>query len=136
MTDNHKHMSCAEFSACMADLVAAGEDIFSHPHVRSCKLHRALLGDLEVIARAARELFPEIDPPDTLWEGIQARLDQEPPGPFLSEPWPGYRVVVAIKVMEQNNASPPAPGHSFAKSPVRLKVQGATRKPAQREGRG
>ena len=136
MIDNRKHMSCAQFSACMAELIAAGEDIYSHPHVRSCKLHRALLDDLEAIARAARQLFPEVDPPDALWDELQARLAQEPPGPFISEPWPGYRVVLALQVRESYNPSPPSPGNSLAKSPVRLKVLGAARKRAQREGRG
>ena len=136
MTDNRKRMSCAQFSACMADLIAAGEDMFSHPHVRRCKLHRALLEDLETIARAARQLFPEVDPPDTLWDEIQARLEQDQPAPFISEPWPGYRLVLAMRVMEQYNASPPPPGHSSVKSHLRLKVFGATRSPARGEGRG
>jgi len=138
MIDNRKNMSCAEFSACMAELIAAGEDIFVHPHVRRCKLHQALLDDLEAIAKAARQMFPEVDPPDTLWDGIQARLGQEHPAPIISDPWPGYRVVFAMLVIDHNlETSPPAPDFSFREKelPIRLKVFGASRTPARREGR-
>jgi hypothetical protein len=133
MIDNRKHMSCAEFSACMAELIAAGEDIFAHPHVRRCKLHRALLDDLEAIAKAARQIFPEVDPPDTLWDRIQEELAQKQPGPMVSDPWPGYRVVVAIHVIEyyNSNASPPVPHQP----PVRLRVLDANPAPSRREGR-
>jgi hypothetical protein len=109
MIDNRKNMSCEEFSACMAHLVAAGEDIFSHPHVRKCRLHRALLDDLEAIARAARQLFPEVDPRDAVWDGIQACLDQDGFKSRVFDPRPGYRVISAIQVVENYNpqASPP-----------------------------
>jgi len=101
MTDNRKDMSCEEFSACMADLIAAGQDIFAHPHVRKCRLHRTLLDDLGTIAKAARQLLREVDPPDTLWDGIQARLGfEERPAPALSDLGPGYRLMFAVKVIE------------------------------------
>jgi hypothetical protein len=139
MIDNRKPMSCAEFSACMADLIAAGEDIFAHPHVRRCALHRALLDELEAIATAARQLFPEVDPPDTLWEGIQARLDEEYSQTMFSDLWPGSRVVTAIRVVEDYDpsASPPSPSQSAAERawPIYLKVQGSGRTPARRERR-
>jgi hypothetical protein len=67
-------MSCEEFDAHMSEMIAAGEDIFNHPHVRTCELHKALLADLEAIAIAAKELFPEVDPPDDLWKGIEGKL--------------------------------------------------------------
>src|SRR4051794_15963002 len=91
MIDNRKDMSCEKFSACMAHLVAAGRDLFSHPHVQRCKLHRALLEDLEAIAHAAKLLFPDIDPPDSVWEGIQAGMHFEDPGPLVTD-HAGYRV--------------------------------------------
>lgn len=69
-----REMSCEEFGAKMSEMIASGEDIFSHPHVQTCKLHRALLEDLEAIAIAARQLFPEVDPPDNLWKEIESRL--------------------------------------------------------------
>ena len=109
MTDNRKDMSCEEFSACMAHLVAAGSDLFSHPHVQGCKLHRALLDDLEAIAHAAKQLFPDVDPPDRLWNGIQARLDLECFDPVVTQVDAGYRVVTSVRVAENYNsgASPP-----------------------------
>ena len=108
MIDNRKDMSCQEFSACMADLIAAGQDIFAHPHVRRCSLHRALLDDLEAIANAARQLLRDLDPPDTLWDGIQARLGFEP-APAISHSRPGLRVTFALKVIESSHpgAGPP-----------------------------
>jgi hypothetical protein len=114
----------------MAKLVAAGEDLFSHPHVRKCKLHRALLQDLEEIARAARKLFPEVEPPETLWDGIQARLAKESfSASIISDPWPGCRVILNTQVVEGYipGASPPPPRHliSDEKSPLPLKFQGA-----------
>src|SRR5579871_6685787 len=116
MFHKRKTMSCEQFSARMAQLVAAGEDLFAHPHVRHCKLHRALLEDLEQIARAAKQMFPEVDPPDTLWAGIEARLGEEFSVSILSEPWPGCRVVINAQVIEGYNPDdgPPLPGRSGA----------------------
>ena len=137
MNDNRKHMSCEAFSACMADLIAAGEDIFAHPHVRRCKLHRALLEDLETIAKAARQLLPEVDPPDSLWEGIQAQLGIDQPGPIVSDPSHGYRVVFSLRVIENYNAhaSPRANLQSLVDPPIRMKIYGIPRPPARREKR-
>jgi len=123
----------------MAELIAAGEDIFAHPHVRRCKLHRALLQDLEKIATAARQLFPELDPPDSLWDGIQARLAQECSTSIISNPWPGCRVVVNTQVVEgySPGAGPPLPAHlkSDERSVLRLNFPGAGRTIARRERR-
>ncbi len=74
MTKDLKEMSCEEFDARMTAMMASGEDIFTHPHVQSCELHKALLADLEAIARVAKDLFPEVDPPDDLWSGIEGKL--------------------------------------------------------------
>jgi len=130
MIDNRKDMSCQEFSARMAELIGAGEDIFAHPHVRRCKIHRALLDDLEIIAKAARQLFPEVDPPATLWDEIQSRLGFQQPEPIVSDPWPGCRVVLAMQMIEHYNpqASPPVPDQPTS----RMKVLGAVRTPARR----
>lgn len=135
MIDNRKDMSCEEFSASMADLVASGQDIFAHPHVRKCRLHRALLDDLETIAKAARQLLGEVDPSDTLWDGIQARLgfELEPP-PFLTEVGPGYRLTLAIKVMNPHSpgAGPP-PTDASERQKNRPTIIDATRRFVRRE---
>jgi hypothetical protein len=136
-----KHISCAEFTACMADMIAAGEDIFTHPHVRRCKLHQALLNDLEAIASAAKQMFPEVDPPDTLWDGIQARLAGEHrPDPIVSDPWPGCRVFFSIRVADpfDTNASPPplAPSVWEERKAAGLHIFGSTRAIPRREERG
>jgi hypothetical protein len=138
-TSHRRHMSCAEFSARMAELIASGKDILAHPHVRQCKLHRALLSDLEAIASAAREMFPDVDPPDLVWDGIQARLAREDcPDPIVSDPWPGCRVVVAAQVIETFNseASPPPLDLPFGeeKSSGGSLIFGAIRTLPRREG--
>jgi hypothetical protein len=74
MTDNQVKMSCAEFQERLPDLVASGADANAHPHLKDCELCRALLADLETIAEAARQLFPSVEPPDTLWEHIESAI--------------------------------------------------------------
>ena len=72
-----KNMTCEEFQAQMAELIGSGEDVALHPHVQSCTLCRALLNELEIIAEAARQLFPVEDPPDTVWEKLETAIKQE-----------------------------------------------------------
>ena len=138
MIDNRQDMSCEEFSACMADLVASGQDIYAHPHVRRCRLHRALLDDLETIAKAARQLLGEVDPPDALWDGIQAQLGFEQEfAPALSDVGPGYRVMFALNVIEPPGpgASPPCVETSAPeKKPTRPSIVHATWRLVRREG--
>lgn len=131
MIDNGRNMSCQEFDACMAELVAAGEDMFAHPHVRRCKLHRAFLEELEVIAQAARQLFPDLDPPEAVWNGIEAEIASQP-GPVFSDPLPGYRVVFSMRFIEQGSPPPPERSSSKEESP------NIRRRPciSRREGRG
>jgi hypothetical protein len=137
MTDNRKDMSCEEFSACMAHLVAAGADIYAHPHVQRCKLHRALLDDLEAIAIAAKQLFPDVDPPDTVWDGIQARLDFDGPRPLVTAVHPGYRVITSIRVAENHDphASPPPSPGSATRGTTPRASDPARRTLGPREGR-
>jgi len=137
MMHNRKSMSCEEFSASMAGLIAAGEDITAHPHVRRCRLHRALLKDLEAIAQVARQMFPEVEPSDTVWDGIQARLEQQQPRSILSDAWPGCRVLSAIRVRENyhpDDDGPPTPPGSGAKqAAIHLRFRGASHTHARRE---
>jgi hypothetical protein len=74
MTENSVKMSCAEFQSRLPELIASGADANSHPHLKECDLCRALLADLETIAEAARQLFPSVEPPDTLWEHIESAI--------------------------------------------------------------
>ena len=77
MTENRKDMSCEEFQSHLPELIGAGVDVSSHPHVLGCELCRALLADLETIAAAARELFPVEDPSDRVWQQIQSAIQEE-----------------------------------------------------------
>jgi predicted anti-sigma-YlaC factor YlaD len=74
MTSDQAKQSCAEFQAHMAEMIGAGEDLSSHPHLKSCEDCRALLADLETIAEAARQLFPGVEPPDEVWEHIESAI--------------------------------------------------------------
>ena len=109
------------------------------PTCGRCRLHRALLEDLEAIAKAARELLKDFDPPDTLWDGIRVQLGHEnQSAPMVSDVAPGYRVVFAMKAIETYNphANPPSLYRSFAeeKLPIRLKIIDANGTFARREG--
>ena len=77
MSGDPHQLSCAAFQAQLPDLIAAGENVASHPHLRSCELCRALLADLETIAEAARQLFPIEEPPDEVWEHIESAIKSE-----------------------------------------------------------
>jgi len=77
MRNSVNNLSCAEFQAQLPDLICSTQVISDHPHVRSCKLCRALLADLVAIADAARQLFPIEEPPDALWEHIESALVNE-----------------------------------------------------------
>lgn len=77
MIQDSKNMTCEEFQSQMAELIGSGEDVALHPHVQSCTLCRALLNELEIIAEAARQLFPVEDPPDTVWEKLETAIKQE-----------------------------------------------------------
>jgi len=104
MKDDPRNMTCEEFTARMAQLVASGEDIFAHPHVKNCKVHRALLEDLEAIARAARQLFPGVDPSDRLWERIKDKIaPKRESGKLVSDPFPGFRLMVRTRVMDKHD---------------------------------
>jgi hypothetical protein len=45
--------------------------------VQNCELCRALLADLQTIAEAARQLFPGVEPPDTVWEHIESAIKSD-----------------------------------------------------------
>lgn len=108
-----REMTCEEFTARMARLVASGKDIFAHPHVKSCKTHRALLEDLEAIARAARQLFPEVDPPDQLWKQIEVEVAREwGIGARVSRPFPGCCMVFRVRMTDAWDQTDTATAHN------------------------
>lgn len=77
MKPDPSNMTCQEFQDQLPELIGSGENAASHPHLQSCPLCRALLSDLEVIAAAARQLFPIEEPPDELWEHIESAIKEE-----------------------------------------------------------
>jgi hypothetical protein len=77
MTDSPDKARCAEFQAQLADLIGSGQDASNDPHLQNCELCRALLADLQTIAEAARQLFPGVEPPDTVWEHIESAIKSD-----------------------------------------------------------
>jgi hypothetical protein len=76
VTDKAK-MSCAEFQGQLPELIGSGQDVSKHPHIQECELCSALLSELEVIAQAARDLFPNVEPPAEVWDKIESALKSE-----------------------------------------------------------
>jgi hypothetical protein len=77
MTEQPKSLSCAEFQAQLPELIGSGVSAADHPHLKECALCRELLESLETIAQAARQLFPEVEPPDDLWEQIALAIKKD-----------------------------------------------------------
>jgi len=74
---SNSNLTCAEFQNRLPELIGASQHIATHPHLEDCPNCRALLGDLEAIAAAARQLFPVAEPPDHLWDHIQSAMNNE-----------------------------------------------------------
>ena len=53
MSEDLRQQSCTDFQNEMAELIAAGVDLNSHPHVKACELCRALIRDIHRIAAKA-----------------------------------------------------------------------------------
>jgi hypothetical protein len=77
MTEDRNQMSCHAFQAQLADLIASGEDVSNHPHLKTCDRCRALLADLQTIAEAARQLLPIEQPKEDLWDRIELAIKKE-----------------------------------------------------------
>jgi hypothetical protein len=77
MSEQPKSISCAEFQAQLPELIGSGFSAANHPHLKECDLCRELLESLETIAQAARQLFPEVEPPDDLWEQIEIAIKKD-----------------------------------------------------------
>jgi hypothetical protein len=73
-------MTCAEFQAQLPEFIGSGASAAGHPHLKECALCRELLENLETIAQAARQLFPEVEPPDELWEQIELAIKKDEGG--------------------------------------------------------
>jgi hypothetical protein len=74
MTIDPKSMGCEEFQSQLAELVGSGADVENHPHIRECDICRRLYEDLRTIAEAARQLFPDQQPEDDLWDRIESAI--------------------------------------------------------------
>jgi len=77
MSEQPKSISCVEFQAQLPELIGSGVSAAEHPHLKECALCRELLENLETIAEAARQLFPEVEPPDDLWEHIELAIKKD-----------------------------------------------------------
>jgi hypothetical protein len=77
MSEGAKSMECAEFQEQLPELIGSGASAADHPHVKECDLCRELLENLEAIAEAARQLFPEVEPPEDLWDQIETAIKKK-----------------------------------------------------------
>lgn len=77
MTTDPKDMGCEEFRAQLSDLVGSGAVVENHPHIRECEICRELYEQLQIIADAAKQLFPDQEPEDNLWERIESAIKKE-----------------------------------------------------------
>jgi hypothetical protein len=82
MTMSQTNISCSAFQNQLPQLIGSGENVSNHPHLQSCDLCRALLSELEIIAAAARTLFPIAEPPDTVWDKLQVAIESEKTGSY------------------------------------------------------
>jgi hypothetical protein len=71
---------CAEFQSLMAERIGAGEDLSTYDHMKTCQRCPALLRDLEYMAESIRTAFqdqePELDPGDSVWDNIVAKINK------------------------------------------------------------
>jgi len=77
MTTDPKSMRCEQFQAQLSDLVGSGADVDNHSHIRECDICRQLYQELKIIAEAARQMFPDEQPEDNLWERIESAIKKE-----------------------------------------------------------
>jgi hypothetical protein len=74
MSQDPESMTCQEFQEQLAELIGSGADVENHPHLKNCDLCKALLRDLETIAKAARDLLNVPEPEDDLWIRIDEQI--------------------------------------------------------------
>ncbi|MGD0095464.1 MAG: hypothetical protein ABSB60_03155 [Terracidiphilus sp.] len=77
MAEHTESMTCVQFQNQLPELIGSGTELSADPHLKHCQVCKALLGELEAIAEAARALFPMMEPPDAVWEQIEASLKSE-----------------------------------------------------------
>ena len=75
---NGTTVDCAAFQGQLPSLFESGEDLNTHPHLKTCENCSALVRDLEYIAQQAKLLLPIHDPSPEVWENIQTALKKEP----------------------------------------------------------
>jgi hypothetical protein len=80
MSQDPESMTCQEFQEQLAELIGSGADVENHPHLKNCELCKALLSDLETIAKAARDLLNVPEPEDDLWIRIDEQIKKEESG--------------------------------------------------------
>ena len=74
---NGRTEDCAVFQDQLPSLFESGEELSTHPHLRTCENCSALVRDLEYIAQAAKLLLPIHDPSPAVWDNIQGALKKE-----------------------------------------------------------
>ncbi|HYL92567.1 MAG TPA: anti-sigma factor [Alphaproteobacteria bacterium] len=70
-------MNCKEFQDALPYIIDAGGSVEEEEHLRSCPTCGALVDDLKHIAGQSRLLLPMHDPSPSVWQRIEASLQQE-----------------------------------------------------------
>lgn len=58
MPKRARRLTCEEFQRLIPELVGSDANLSDHPHAKACANCRQMVQELEVIAKAARKLFP------------------------------------------------------------------------------
>jgi hypothetical protein len=77
MTTKRSNQNPVDYQSDLPEQSGAGVDVSNPPGDESGELYRALMADLEAIAEAARQLFPDVEPPDEVWEHIELAIKGE-----------------------------------------------------------
>jgi hypothetical protein len=74
-TPPQRHVTCEDFQSHLPELVAAGQDLRDHEHLKTCARCTELLEELEYIAGIASDLLlPVYEPGEAVWKKISASL--------------------------------------------------------------
>ena len=72
-------VTCEEFQSQLPELVAAGQEIQNHEHLKTCDRCSELLAELEYIAGIASDLLlPVYEPGEAVWRKISASIANPP----------------------------------------------------------
>jgi hypothetical protein len=70
-------MNCVQFQEILPEVFEGGRTAEQESHLKSCPMCSALVADLDLIAREARQLQEVAEPSQRVWNSIEIALRQE-----------------------------------------------------------